>query len=183
VVRASPLKNDYSGGEFAPVAESRVDFQRYPAGCRILENFLPLVVGAAVRRPGASFIASTRYPDKIALLLPFQYSTEQAYVLEFGDLYIRFYRNDGPLLEAAKTITGATRANPVVLTINAHGYANGDDIEVRRRRHDAARTVDGSGSRTRRPTRSSSPTCTASISTAPGTPPTRPAVRPIGSIR
>jgi hypothetical protein len=130
VARSSPLKNDFSAGEFAAVAESRVDFQRYPSGCRILENFLPLVVGAAVRRPGTSFIASTRYPDKQAILFPFLYSTEQAYVLEFGDLYVRFYRNDGPLLESTKTITGATAANPVVLTINAHGYSNGDDIEV-----------------------------------------------------
>jgi hypothetical protein len=129
MARSSPLKNDFSAGEFAAVAESRVDFQRYPSGCRILENFLPLVVGAAVRRPGTSFIASTRYPDKQAILFPFLYSTEQAYVLEFGDLYVRFYRNDGPLLESAKTITGATAANPVVLTINAHGYSNGDDFE------------------------------------------------------
>jgi hypothetical protein len=51
-------------------------------------------------------------------------------VLEFGDLYVRFYRNDGPLLEATKPISGATAANPVVLTITGHGYANGDDIEV-----------------------------------------------------
>lgn len=130
MVRSSPLKNDFAAGEFAPVAESRVDFQRYPSGCRILENFLPLVVGAAVRRPGTAFIASTRIPDKQALLFPFQYSTEQAYVLEFGDLYVRFYRNDGPLLEAAKTITGATAANPVVLTIIAHGWSNGDDFEA-----------------------------------------------------
>src|SRR5262249_42028092 len=63
-------------------------------------------------------------------LIPFQYSTEQAYALEFGDLYVRFYRNDGPLLEAAKSITAATQANPVVLTISGHGYANGDDIEI-----------------------------------------------------
>jgi hypothetical protein len=61
----------------------------------------------------------------------FEYSTEQAYCLEFGDLYVRFYRNDGPLLEnAAKTISGATQANPIVLTINGHGYNDGDDFEV-----------------------------------------------------
>jgi|GEM_PF-944537 len=130
MVRASPLKNDFSGGEFAPIAESRVDFQRHPSGCRVLENFLPLVVGAAVRRPGTSFIASTRHPDKESVLIPFQYSTEQAYVLEFGDLYVRFYRNDGPLLESTKTITGATAANPVVITANSHGYNDGDDVEI-----------------------------------------------------
>jgi hypothetical protein len=32
--------------------------------------------------------------------------------------------------EATKTITGATQANPVVLTIVAHGYANNDEIYI-----------------------------------------------------
>ena len=130
MVRASPNLNAFDAGEFSTTLEGRTDLTRYNSGCRILENFLPLVVGPAVRRPGSHFIASTRYPDKTATLIPFQYSTEQAYALEFGDLYVRFYRNDGPLIEAGKAIVGATQANPVVLTITAHGYANGDDIEV-----------------------------------------------------
>lgn len=130
MVRASPNLNAFDAGEFAPVLEGRTDLTRYNAGCRILENFLPLVVGPAVRRAGTHFIASTRYPDKRSVLLPFEYSTEQAYMLEFGDLYVRFYRNDGPLLESVKTIGGATKANPVVLTVTGHGWSNGDDIEV-----------------------------------------------------
>lgn len=31
-------------------------------------------------------------------------------------------------LQAAKTITGATQANPVVITANAHGYSSGDEV-------------------------------------------------------
>lgn len=130
MVRASPNFNAFDAGEFAPITEGRTDLSRYGFACRILENFVPRVVGPASRRPGTSFIAAARFPDKDALLVRFEYSTEQAYVLEFGHLYVRFYRNDGPLLEAAKTITAATQANPVVLTINAHGLANGDDIEL-----------------------------------------------------
>src|ERR1700754_1405340 len=130
MVRASPNFNAFDAGEFAPITEGRTDLSRYGFACRILENFLPRVIGPASRRPGTSFIASTRYPTKDALLVRFEYSTEQAYVLEFGDLYVRFYRNDGPLLESAKPITGATQANPVVLTILNHGYAAGQDIEV-----------------------------------------------------
>lgn len=128
--RSSPNHNEFDAGELASALEGRQDIERYNAGCRILENYLPLVVGPAVRRPGTTFVASTRYPDKLAVLLRFEYSTEQAYVLEFGDLYVRFYRNDGPLLESAKTISGATAANPVVLTVTGHGWSNGDDIEV-----------------------------------------------------
>src|SRR3954463_10518781 len=130
MVRASPNFNAFDAGEFAPITEGRTDLSRYGFACRILENFMPRVVGPAARRPGTSFIASTRFPDKDALLVRFEYSTEQAYVLEFGDLYVRFYRNDGPLLESSKPITAATQGNPVVLTIAGHGYVNGDDIEI-----------------------------------------------------
>jgi hypothetical protein len=130
MVRASPNLNTFDAGEFAPITEGRTDLSRYGFACRILENFLPRVVGPASRRPGSSFIASTRYPDRVATLVRFEYSTEQAYALEFGDLYVRFYRNDGPLLEAAKAISNATQANPVVLSIAGHGYSNGEDFEV-----------------------------------------------------
>lgn len=131
MVRASPNLNAFDAGEFAPVLEGRTDLTRYSAGCRVLENFLPLVVGPAVRRPGTHFVASTRFPDQRSVLLSFQYSTEQSYCLEFGNGYVRFYRNDGPLLETAKTITGATQTNPVVLaTGTAHGWSANDDIEV-----------------------------------------------------
>lgn len=126
----APLMADWSAGEFSPLADGRVDISRYASGCRLLENFLPSVIGPAIRRPGAHFVASARYPDKLAVLLPFQYSKEQAYSIEIGDLYVRFYRNDGPLLETAKAITAATQANPIVLTITGHGYSNGDDFET-----------------------------------------------------
>jgi hypothetical protein len=130
MVRASPNFNAFDAGEFAPITEGRTDLSRYGFACRILENFIPRVVGPASRRPGTSFIASTRFPARDSLLVRFEYSTEQAYVLEFGHLYVRFYRNDGPLLEASKPITGASQSNPVTLTIVNHGYADGEDIEV-----------------------------------------------------
>jgi hypothetical protein len=130
MVRASPNINDFGSGEFSPENEGRVDIQRYGSGVRIMENFRPMITGPAVRRPGQKFVASTRFPAKTAVLVSFQYSTEQAYMLEFGDLYVRFYRNGGPLVESNKTITGATAANPVVITSAAHGYSNGEDVEI-----------------------------------------------------
>jgi hypothetical protein len=130
MVRASPNFNTFDAGEFAPLTEGRTDLQRYGFACRLLENFLPRVVGPASRRPGTQFIASTRYPDKTAQLVRFEYSAEQAYCLEFGDLYVRFYRDDAPLLEVAKVFSGASQANPVVLSGVTHGYTTGDDIEV-----------------------------------------------------
>jgi hypothetical protein len=35
-----------------------------------------------------------------------------------------------PAIQAAKTITGATQANPCVITATAHGYSNGDEVWI-----------------------------------------------------
>lgn len=130
MVRASPIKLSWNAGELAPKVYGRIDIERYGSAAATVENFVAEIQGGNVRRSGTEFVAPVRYPDKMTMLVRFEFSTEQAYMIEFGDLYIRFYRDHGPLLEAAKNITNATQANPVVITSNAHGYANGDDVEI-----------------------------------------------------
>ena len=51
-------------------------------------------------------------------------------MLEFGNQYIRFYKDDGQILESDVTISGATQANPVVITATGHSYDNGDEISI-----------------------------------------------------
>jgi hypothetical protein len=44
---------------------------------------------------------------------------------------MRFYRNNGPVLLTAQNITGATAANPVVVTYSGSDtYANGDHVQI-----------------------------------------------------
>ena len=50
--------------------------------------------------------------------------------MEFGTNYMRVYSDGAPIVETAKTISGATQANPCQLTITANGYANGDWIAI-----------------------------------------------------
>jgi len=130
MTRASPIKVSWNAGELAPKVDGRVDIERYGSAAQTVENFIAEIQGGNVRRSGTEYVAPTRFPAKQALLKDFQFSTEQAYTVELGDLYIRFYRDHGPLLETAKNITNATQANPVVITSNGHGYANGDDVEI-----------------------------------------------------
>jgi hypothetical protein len=63
-------------------------------------------------------------------LIPFVFSTVQAYVLEFGDKYMRVIMDGGFVLETAKNITGITQANPAVVTSAAHGFSNGDWVFI-----------------------------------------------------
>jgi len=48
----------------------------------------------------------------------------------FDDLDDSFFVDSGLSLDSAKTITGATVANPVVLTANGHGFSNGDQVKI-----------------------------------------------------
>ena len=68
--------------------------------------------------------------QKKTRLIPFEFSTTQTYILEFGDQYIRFFKDKGQITESTKTITGITQANPAVVTSATHGYSNGDFIII-----------------------------------------------------
>ncbi len=73
----------------------RVDFDKYNNGLETLENFIVLSHGGVKRRPGTRFVAEVKDSTKQTRLVPFEFSTTQAYILEFGHQYIRFYMNNG----------------------------------------------------------------------------------------
>jgi hypothetical protein len=128
--KASPIQTAFNAGELSPRLEGRVDLEKYSSGCRTLENFLPLVQGGAMKRSGFRFVKEVKDSAAATRLIPFEFSTDQAYVLEFGNLYMRVYYDSGAALEATVAITSTTNATPVVVTATAHGYANGDQVFI-----------------------------------------------------
>jgi len=90
---AHDIQTSFTGGELSPLLEGRVDIAAYKAGCRSLRNFQLLPFGGARRRRGTSFRAATKDSTKRTRLVPFVYSQTQAYVLEFGHLYVRVYKD------------------------------------------------------------------------------------------
>ena len=128
--RVSPLLNDFSSGEISPLMFGRIDADRYKTGLETCLNMVPLVQGGVTRRPGTRFAAEVKDSSKFTRVIPFEFSKTQAYIIEAGNQYFRFYRNGGLIGFTAKTITGATAANPVQITSNAHGFSNGDRIVI-----------------------------------------------------
>jgi hypothetical protein len=123
------IQTSFASGEFAPKLRSRVDIAKYHNGAALLRNFfVDYSGGGASTRQGTKFINQCKAAG--ARLIPFQPSTTLSYVLEFGQNYIRFYSNGSPILEAATTISGATQANPGVITDTGHGYLTGDWIFI-----------------------------------------------------
>ncbi len=68
-----------------------MDVARYANGAKRLENCYPVVQGGAMRRPGTRYVTACKYADRRARLIPFIFSEEQAYILEFGHQYLRVY--------------------------------------------------------------------------------------------
>ena len=87
------IQTAFNGGVITPLLYGRGDITKYATSCRTLLNMICLALGPATRRPGLEYIDSAKYADKKAILLDFEFSIEQAYSLEFGDLYIRFYKD------------------------------------------------------------------------------------------
>ncbi|HID8089178.1 TPA: hypothetical protein ACXIFC_003308 [Proteus mirabilis] len=96
----SLIQPSFSGGEIAPSLYGRVDLAKYSTALRKCHNFIVRQYGGVENRPGTRFIAETKYQNKKSRLIPFQFSTVQTYALEFGDRYIRVFKDGGQVLYA-----------------------------------------------------------------------------------
>lgn len=116
-----------NAGELSELMDTRIDQDKYQAGCRTMENFYPLIYGGAQRRPGTYYANELKDSSVKGKLVPFEYNVEQSYVLEFGNQYIRFYRGRSTDAEAGLIVGQLAGSNPSWATATA--YINGDIIE------------------------------------------------------
>ena len=124
-------QRSFGGGEIAPEILGRVDLNHYQTGLAKCYNFYPLPSGPAVNRPGFQFVKECKDGgSSVVRIIPFIFNTAQAYALEFGELYMRIHTEGGTVLEANKTISGATQANPCVITATAHGFLDGEECYI-----------------------------------------------------
>jgi hypothetical protein len=90
-----PIQPTFVRGELSPRLHSRVDIDHWKMGLAECVNWLIMKQGGLRRRPGTEWINYAKLPGARIRLVRFVFSTLQAYVLEFGDKYIRFYANGG----------------------------------------------------------------------------------------
>jgi len=114
-------QTNFTAGEVSPRMLGRVDIARYQNGAEIIENAWPVIHGGCMRRDGTLMCASAKYPDKKCRLIPYVFNASQAYMVEFGDLYVRIFFSDG-------SYSGIELASPYAHTIlDRLDYVQGAD--------------------------------------------------------
>ena len=97
MARVHPFQSNFTAGELSPRLEGQVDFKKYFNGCSELTNMIVYPHGGATRRGGTYFVSEVKDSTKEVRIIPFEFNVTQSYVLEFGDLYIRFYKDNGQI--------------------------------------------------------------------------------------
>lgn len=97
MARSEQIITNFTAGELSPRVLARVDVERYANGCETVKNMIVLPHGGAKRRGGLHWVAEVKSSASTVRLVPFQFNVAQAYVLEFGDTYVRFYTEEGQL--------------------------------------------------------------------------------------
>ncbi len=98
-MKASPNITSFNAGEFSGLMAGRADIKYYNNACRKIRNFIPTPQGPARRRGSTRYVTPIKGENDRSWLIRFVFNVEQAYVLEFGDLYIRFFANHAPVMD------------------------------------------------------------------------------------
>jgi hypothetical protein len=123
-----PIVN-FAGGEASPKLYGRTDVVPYVACAKTLENVLVTHYGSAFKTPGTHYVAKTKANGAVKLI-PFIFSSGDSYMLEFGNLYMRVFRQSGSVVETAINISGITKAAVAVVTVSGIAPANGSTIDI-----------------------------------------------------
>lgn len=139
MANANVLINNFNSGELSELIESRSDLSKYAAGCKTLQNAIPLVEGGARKMPGTIFagIAACGGPLGTASngksrLVPFTFSTDQTLILEFFGASSFTGSIAGNTLTVTEVSTGLLFVGSVIsgavqATITALGSGTGGD--------------------------------------------------------
>jgi hypothetical protein len=121
-------QKSFAGGVLSPAMRGNTNLAKYQHGLKTGRNGYIRKDGGFTNRPGTEFIAEVKWSAAKVRLIKFVFNDSQTYQLEFTTLKMRVYKDGVQQREAAKTITGITKASQCEITCVAHGYSTNDDV-------------------------------------------------------
>ncbi len=97
-------KTSFAAGELAPELLGRSDLRAFENGARRLRNVVIQPTGGVARRPGLAHVAALPGP---ARLIPFEFNTEQTYLLAVTEGRIQVFQGDAAIASLAAPYTAA----------------------------------------------------------------------------
>lgn len=94
---ATWAQTNFNAGEWSPLAQGRADLAAYRNALDLCQGYLPTIQGSLTRRSGTRYAAFVKDSTYAPRLRRFEFSVTQAYMIELGAGYIRFYANEGQL--------------------------------------------------------------------------------------
>jgi len=122
----SIIQTSFSAGELSPTMFGRVDLAKYHVGLAKCFNFFVDYRGGATSRSGTEFCGRSKTSEP--RMIPFQFNTEQTYIMEFGANYMRLYQDGGPVLEDGFSIINITLGATTTIETAGGSYDVGDWI-------------------------------------------------------
>jgi hypothetical protein len=103
MARVDVIQTSFAAGEVGSSLFGRTDIAQYANACETVENFLVRPYGSLISTPGTKYVAAVSNSTLNTRLMKFVFNREDAYVIEAGDKYFRFFTNRGQVTFPAGT--------------------------------------------------------------------------------
>lgn len=120
-------QKSFALGELAPSLYARSDLARYYTGLRTCRNMMTMRQGGVQNRPGTTYITEVKDSSRTVRLIPFIFNSDQTYVLEFGNLYMRVLK-DGEVVESSPGVPFELVTPYVEADLPTLNYAQSADV-------------------------------------------------------
>ena len=130
------VQPSFGAGEVDPSLYGRVDKVFYYIGLRTAKNMIVNEGGGIYNREGSRHIGVTKDEEDEVRLLSFNFGSGDTYLLEVGNRYIRFIRNDAYVEDPmfAYSINNISReSTTIVTTSGSHSFQTGNQVFMRAR--------------------------------------------------
>jgi hypothetical protein len=91
------IQTNFTAGELSPILYGHVNLDKYANGVKEATNVAIKPHGAVRRRNGTKYISEVKTSANKTRLIGIEFSTSNSFILEFGNQYIRFYKNKAQL--------------------------------------------------------------------------------------
>src|SRR4030095_1275754 len=102
-----PWQSNFTTGEISHLLAGQTGWNKYASAAKCLGNFVVRPQGGISRRAGSVFLGEVKDSNRTVRLVRFEFNVEQAYVLEWGHLYVRVWAN------RARVLSGGAQAELV----------------------------------------------------------------------